>query len=250
MGLADGGLGAGMTFDVVIIGGGIIGSAAAHFLARANGGAKVAVIEPDPSYAAATTPQGAGGVRQLFSRPENVAMSRYSLAFYENFAALVGDDAYRPSIDFKKQGYLFVVGAAGAATLERNAGLQRSLGAAVEVIDVAGLRARFPSLGTDDVALGCYSPDDGWVDPFMALQGFRKSAERRGASYLKERVVALEAQGPAVRAATLASGKVVKADIFINAAGPWASEVAAMVGASLPVVPMPRAHRAAAANQG
>ena len=129
-----------MKFDVAIIGGGIIGSAAAFFLARDGGAARIAMIEADPSYACATTPQGAGGVRQLFSRPENVAMSQYSLRFYENFAANVGDDTYQPDIDFRKQGYLFVVGEDGAETLERNAALQTSMDVRAELLDVSALR--------------------------------------------------------------------------------------------------------------
>ncbi|MEM1297218.1 MAG: FAD-dependent oxidoreductase, partial [Verrucomicrobiota bacterium] len=66
-----------------VIGGGIIGCAAAYFLARSGEAGSVCVIEPDPSYEHATTPQGAGGVRQQFSVAENIEMSRYSLTFYK-----------------------------------------------------------------------------------------------------------------------------------------------------------------------
>lgn len=229
-----------MKFDTAIIGGGIIGSAAAHFLARDRRAGEIAVIEPDPSYALATTPQGAGGVRQLFSLPENIAMSRFSLAFYEGFDAEMACPGYQPAIGFRRQGYLFVVGDSGAATLETNHKRQTSMGVHAELLDASGLKERFPSLGVGDVALGCHSPDDGWIDPYAALLGFRRNAEHRGATYLRGRVVALEGSGRAVTSARLDDGREVEAELFVNTAGPWASEIAAMIGANLPVKPMCR----------
>ena len=102
-----------MKFDVVIIGGGIIGSAAAYFLAHAGNAGRVAVIEPDASYTLAATPQGAGGVRQLFSVTENIQMSQMSLAFYKAFDRDMAFTDYRPNIAFREQGYLFTVGPDG-----------------------------------------------------------------------------------------------------------------------------------------
>ncbi len=87
-----------MKFDVVIIGGGIIGSAAAYFLAHAGNAGRVAVIERDPSYTLAATPQGAGGVRQLFSVTENIQMSQMSLAFYKAFDRDMAFTDYQPNI--------------------------------------------------------------------------------------------------------------------------------------------------------
>ena len=234
-------MGAELKFDIVVIGGGIIGSAAAYFLSRDERAGTIAVIEPDPTYAVATTPQGAGGVRQLFSLPENIAMSQFSLRFYETFDAEMVCPGYQPAIGFRRQGYLFVVGPDGAATLEANHKRQTSMGARAEILDVAALRQRFPSLGVGDVALACYSPDDGWIDPYAALQGFRHNAEHRGVTYLRSRVTALQTDGRAVTHANLDDGQVVEGQLFLNTAGPWCSEIAAMIEAKLPVVPMCRA---------
>ena len=74
-----------MKTNIIIIGGGIIGSAAAYFLAQRGGDCGITVIEPDPTYGRATTPTGAGGVRRLMCRPENIRMSQYSLDFYADF---------------------------------------------------------------------------------------------------------------------------------------------------------------------
>jgi glycine/D-amino acid oxidase-like deaminating enzyme len=229
-----------MKYDIAIIGGGIIGSAIAYFLARTNRSGSIAVIEPDLSYRLAATPQGAGGVRQLFSLPENIRMSRYSLDFYVNFARTMAVDGETAEIDFRRQGYLFVVGDEGARQLEANYRLQVREGVRAELLDKVALGTRFPSLGGDDLTLACYSPDDGWIDPTAALQGFRRKALSLGASYIESRVIALDADRQCVRAARLEQGTSVRADIFVNAAGAWAEEIAAMAGMQLPVKPLCR----------
>lgn len=228
-----------MKADVVIIGGGIIGSAIAYFLLRDHRG-HVVVVEPDSSYAQATTPSGAGGVRQLFSLPEHIRMSRYSLDFYRRFPRTMAIDGAPAEIDFRPGGYLFVVGAAGARQLEANYRLQLAEGVRVELWDRDALARRFPSIGRTDVAAAVYSPDDGWLDPESALRGFRRQAEHCGARYLQDRVQGFECQGKRMQSARLAGGAELQGDVFVNAAGPWAGEVAHMAGMSLPIQPLYR----------
>ncbi|MGI9384950.1 MAG: NAD(P)/FAD-dependent oxidoreductase [Methyloligellaceae bacterium] len=229
-----------MKAGIVIVGGGIMGSAAAYFLACDGRAGDIVVIEPDPTYARAATPQGAGGCRQLFSRPENVQMSAFSLNFYKDFNDLMSFDGYDAEINFRDRGYLFTVGSEGAATLEKNTTLQHGEGARVELLDPADLAARFPSIGRADVALACYAPDDGWIDPHGALQGFRKNAERLGVRYVADRVCDLEISQTGVACAKLEGGGGVSGDMFLNTAGAWAAEIAAMVGVEVPVQPMCR----------
>jgi len=229
-----------MKSDIVIIGGGIMGSAAAYFLAVSGEAGDVTVIEPDPGYAQASTPAGAGGVRRLMSRPENIRMSQFSLDFYAKFHEVMASDDTPANIQFRRQGYLFLTNADGVSDLTENFETQQGEGVPAELLDVEALRARFPSVGTGNVALACHSPEDGWIDPHGALMGFRKKAMSLGITYVKDRVAALEASGKSLSRAALESGGSVKGDVFINTAGPWVGEIAAMTGASLPVVPMCR----------
>lgn len=229
-----------MKADIAIIGGGIIGSAAAYFLAADGRAGEVVVLEPDPSYTRATTPQAAGGVRRLFSLPENIRMSVFSLDFYARCSELLATTGENVDIAFRRQGYLFTVTSEGARTLEANARLQESEGVDVVLLDVDALRSRFPSVGTDDVALACHSPNDGWINPHAALQAFRARAQSLGVTYVNERVVGFELGRNAVLSAMLGSGDALSAGCFINTAGAWAGEVAAMAGETLPVVPMCR----------
>ncbi|MEM9633733.1 MAG: FAD-binding oxidoreductase [Pseudomonadota bacterium] len=229
-----------MKCDVAIIGGGIMGSAAAYFLGRSGKAGEVVVIEPDPSYQFATTPQGAGGVRQQFSVAENIQMSRFSLDFYKGFADEVGEVPDLPDLGFASQGYLFVVTREGEETLRRNQERQSSFGVNAELIDYPEVRRRFPSIERDNIVLGCHTPDDGWIDPNAGLWGFRRAAEHLGASYVKARVTGMTADERGVRSLTLSDGQTVEADFFINTAGPWVADIAGMSGGDLPVVPMCR----------
>ncbi|MEL6643972.1 MAG: FAD-binding oxidoreductase [Pseudomonadota bacterium] len=229
-----------MNHDIAIIGGGIMGSAAAYFLARSGRAGSVCVIEPDPSYVHATTPQGAGGVRQQFSVAENIEMSRFSLAFYKGLYAEMHDIPDLPDLNFREQGYLFLVTADGADTLRENQAVQTALGVQADLMDYAEVRRRFPSIERDDIALGCHTPDDGWIDPNAGLWCFRRAAEHLGVQYVKARVTDIATDDTKVRHLHLDTGQTLAADLFINTAGPWAAHIAAMTGATLPIEPMCR----------
>src|SRR5262245_54372301 len=219
------------SFDVAIIGGGVTGCAAAYFLKDA-GVERVCVIEPDPTYAKAATPVATGGCRRLFARPENIAMSQFSIGFFKNFG--------EPDVQWKEGGYLFVVGAGHEKVLEANYRTQEGMGVKVQLMERAQIAERFPWMRCDDLALGVLSPEDGWLDPNSVLQGFRKKAQALGAEFLRDRVVELRVGGRRVRELELASGARLGADAVINAAGCWAASIAKLAGMELPVNPMRR----------
>src|ERR1700739_2946328 len=117
-----------MRTAIAIVGCGAIGSAVAYFLKLHDPAVAVTVIERDPGYQLASTPRASGGVRRLFSLPENIELSQYSIAFFESFAETMGGDGQAADIGFHKGGYLFIVPPAGRAALLSNLQTQRSLG--------------------------------------------------------------------------------------------------------------------------
>ena len=217
--------------DVAIAGGAIMGTCSAYFLKRLAPSLDVRVVEPDPTYEFASTVRASGGARRLFSCPENIAMSNFSIPFIRDLG---------PEVEWREGGYLFIVPPAGVAVLEANHAVQREHGAEVALMTPAELAARFPSMRVDDLGGGVHSPRDGWCDPSSFLQRMRREARALGVEYVRDRVSAVRASGGAVRAFVLASGRELAADAFVNAAGPWSSEVAAMAGVDLPVRPMRR----------
>jgi len=225
--------------DVVIIGGGVMGSAAAYFLTKESG-VRVTVLEPDPLYREAATPRASGGARRLFSRPENILMSDYSIQFYADFAQHCSVDGESPEIGFRRDGYLFIVTAAGVPVLERNHAVQTGLGVNVQLLDRPALGKLFPSMEVGDIGGAAYAPDDACLEPNGALQGFRRKARSQGADYVADRVVGLMAEGTRVREVHCASGTVFRPDTVICAAGTWSADISAMVGMDVPVEPMQR----------
>jgi glycine/D-amino acid oxidase-like deaminating enzyme len=162
--------------DVVIIGGGAIGSAVAYFLKAHDPAVGVTVIERDPGYGLASTPRASGGIRRLFSLAENIELSQYSIAFFESFPETMAVDGQPADIGFHKGGYLFIVPPAGRAVLRRNLETQLRLGCDVSWLDPGDLKQKFPSMTVEDLGAAVHSPDDGWLDPYSVLTGCRDKA--------------------------------------------------------------------------
>jgi len=226
--------------DIAVIGGGIVGSAIAYFLSREGRGGRVVVIEPDPTYEHAATPAANGGIRQLFSLPENIEMARFGLDFYADFHREMAVDETPADIGFRRRGYLFLSDDGDHATMAANHRLQAAMGARVDLLDRQALSARFPSLNVSDIAVGVHSPDDAWINPHAALMGFRDKARAQGVTYIQDRVVGWHQDRGLAREVELASGQVLAADCFVLAAGAWSAEIGSMIGLALPVEPMCR----------
>lgn len=226
--------------DVAVVGGALMGSSVAYFVKTLAPSATVVVVEPDPLYALASTLRASGGVRVLFSCPENVAMSLYSRAFIRDFPRTMAVDGREAPVDWVEGGYLFIVPPEGLPLLRENCARQQALGCDVELLDPDALKARFPTMRVDDLGGGVHSPGDGWCDPNGLLQGFRRKAAALGATYVRDRVVGFARAGRSVKAAQLASGETVRAEAFVNATGAWAAGVCAMVDMPLPVAPLRR----------
>lgn len=229
-----------MKAEVAIIGGGAIGSAIAYFLRCHHRAPSVALIERDPAFTLASTPRASGGVRRLFSLPENIALSNYSIPFFESFESEMAADGTPAPINLRKGGYLFIVPPRSVADLEANFEVQIANGVNARWLDPAALKARFPSMIVDDLGAGVHSPDDGWLDPHSVLQGLRRKARSLGAVAVDDEVAGIEVERKLARAIRLKSGRRVEAETIVIAAGAWSKEVCAMIGWTVPIEPMRR----------
>lgn len=229
-----------MRTDVAIIGGGAMGAAVAYYLRLADPTAEVVVVERDPSYELASTPRASGGVRRLFSTPENIELSNYSIPFFERFSDAMAVAGVPADIGFHKNGYLFIVPPEAVDQLRRNYETQLEHGARVRLLDPAGLQQRWPSMNVDDLGAGVHSPDDAWLDGHSVLRGFRAKAVDLGAAFVAAEVVGMDRDGRVVRAARLDSGERLEAAQFVDAAGAWANDIAQMLDSSIPVTPLRR----------
>lgn len=230
--------------QVVVVGGGVMGAATACFLARDHGAA-VTVLERDPSYARASSALSASSIRQQFSQPVNIALSRWSLAFLRRVGdeLAVGDD--RPAIGLVEPGYLILATGAGACVLRDNHAAQRDSGAAIELLDANALRARFPWLRVDDLALGALGLSDagsgeGWFDGPALMQAFRRKAIACGARFVAAEARAFDTVADRVAAVRCSDGTRHAGDAVVIAAGAWSAPLTARLGVALPVHPRKR----------
>jgi len=232
------------SFDVLIAGGGVVGSAAAYFLTQRPEARelRVCVVEPDPTYARSSTALSVGGVRQQFSTTENIILSRFTAEFLASAPDLLAVEGGAPDLGFVEGGYLFLATSAGMPTLQSNYAVQRSLGVDVVILEPQSLVERFPWMDVSDLAAGSLGlRGEGWLDPYSLLQGFRRKAASQGVAFLRDRVARVDVKGDRVAGVGLASGLELSPGILVNAAGPRAAEVASMAGIrDLPVRPRKR----------
>jgi glycine/D-amino acid oxidase-like deaminating enzyme len=226
-----------MDRHIVIVGGGVIGSAIASFTLRDPAfRGTVTVVERDPTYAKASSALSASSIRQQFSTAINVEIGRYGIEFLRRIGDELAVGGERPDVGLVEPGYLFLASPAGMPVLERNHALQRSLGVDVALLAPAALAERFPWLATHDLAAGSLGlSGEGWFDGWSLLQAFRRHARSLGARYVAAEGVGFDTSGARIDALHLADGSRVEGDVFVNAAGPWAAGVTRWIGIDLPV---------------
>lgn len=229
-------------YDVVVVGGGVIGSAIACFLAAEPAfDGSVAVVEKDPTYAESSTARSVGGIRKQFSIPENINISNYGEQFLKAIGEHLTVAGESPDIGLVEAGYLFLASPAGLPVLRGNHDVQRRCGADVVLLSADELKARFPWLAVDGLAAGSLGlGGEGWFDPYGLLMAFRRKARSLGAVYLKDEVVAVDRSADRVVGVRLKSRGRIGCGTVVDAAGPRAAEVAAMAGLELPVRPRKR----------
>ncbi|HXC00608.1 MAG TPA: FAD-dependent oxidoreductase, partial [Terriglobales bacterium] len=169
------------TADVVLIGGGIVGSSIAYHLVAA-GCKSVLVIERESAQGKGSTGKSMGGVRAQFSTPVNIQMSLYSIPFYASFEECLGYPC-----DYRPQGYLFCATTEKhLAYLRTNYEKQVDLGLRnVSLVSGDEIRGPFPQLRGDDIVGGSFCSTDGFVDPYSAMIGFMTWATDHGATLWK-----------------------------------------------------------------
>ena len=231
-------------YDVVIVGGAVIGSAVAYFLmANPDFGGSVLVVERDPTYRFASTSLSSSSIRTQFSNPINVRISQFGSAFIKDFAETmqVAGEA-PPDLNFHQGGYLFLANTAeGEQTLRENHAVQRACGADVVLWGQEALHRAFPHLNVDDIRLASYGQSgEGWFSNTGLMNGFQAKARAMGADSLTDEVVAIGRSGNRVTSVTLKSGGIVQAGTIVNASGPRAALTARMAGLDVPVEPRKR----------
>jgi glycine/D-amino acid oxidase-like deaminating enzyme len=210
---------------VVIAGGGAIGSACAYFLASCpDYSGEVLVVESDPTYREAASTRSASSIRQQFSTPLNIEISRFGMEFLRDAPRRLEEAPL--DLGLVESSYLYLATPQGRQTLEQRAAIQRTHAVAVRLHDRPALAARYPWLNTADLAAGCDTLcGEGWFDGHALLAALRSAGERLGVHYLRDRVLGFERS----------AGGRIACDYAVNATGTRSRALAATVGIELPV---------------
>ena len=227
-------------YDVIIIGGGIMGSASAYYLMKADNTLKVAVIERDPTYAKASTTLSMANARIQFSLEQNIAISQYALKILEKFEDTMAVAGERPKIYYRREGNLFLVDDAGRRGAERALALQQSLGCRVDWWSPEKIKRHYPLYETKDLAGGTFGRDDGYFDAYAVLMAYKAKAKSMGAVYINDEVEKIREEHGRVTGVRTVPGSTLTAGWVVNCAGAWAAKVAETAGVNLPVVPVKR----------
>ncbi|TLP69257.1 FAD-binding oxidoreductase [Parasedimentitalea maritima] len=231
------------SYDVVIIGGAMMGASVAWFLAnRPDFDGTVLVVERAPAYEFSSTAHSNSCIRQQFTQPINVQVSQFGADYVHNFRQYMGGDPDVPDIHMQPFGYMYLAATAeGEQVLRAAQQMQAAEGAGTQILTRDMLAEQFPFYNLDGIRIGSHNPvDEGYFDGGCMFDWWRRKARAGGVEFINNEVTGISRSGNQVTGVVLADGTQIGAGHVVNAAGPRAGQVAQMAGLELPVEPRKR----------
>lgn len=231
------------SYDVVIVGGAIMGASTAWFLSdSADFDGSVLVIERDLAYENCSTAHTNSCMRQQFSTELNVRISQFAADFVKNIGEYMGNDPRVPDLPIHNFGYMYLADTPAFADVLRDShAVQQAAGAATQLMTPDQIKATYPFYNLDDIVLGSINTvDEGYFDGAGLFEWWRRQSRERGVEYIQNEVVAMTRNANRVESVTLASGQVIACGQVVNASGPRAARTGLMVGIDVPVEPRKR----------
>ena len=232
-------------YDVIIIGGAIMGSSTAWFLSQNpdfNG--TILVVEKDQKYEFCSTAHTTSCIRQQFSTKLNVEISQFAANFINNFHEYMENDVRVPKLAIKSFGYMYLAASEDfAKKLRSNQEVQAASGAATELLTPDEIKSRYPFYNVEDIKLGSINlVNEGYWDSITVFEWMRNKAQENGVEYIENEVTEITKNKSEDRIISikLASGETINGENFVNATGPRAASTSKMAGIKIPVEPRKR----------
>ncbi|MBC2711100.1 MAG: FAD-binding oxidoreductase [Desulfosarcina sp.] len=227
-------------YDVIIVGGGIMGSTTAFYLTKKDPGLKVAVIERDLVYTRSSTTLSMVNARIQFSLKQNVQASQYAFDVLERFEDDMTVNGNRPNIVYHREGNLFLYEEAAAADAKAAMVMQQELGCQVQWWTPDEIKAHYPLYAPEGLTGGTFGAQDGHFDAYAVLMGYKANARSQGAVYIEDEVTELIIDNRQITGVKTASDTTYTSAVVVNCAGAWCTELAGTAGVDLPVNPVKR----------
>jgi sarcosine oxidase subunit beta len=219
------------TADIVVIGGGVIGTSVAFHLSRMGAG-RVVLLERKHLAAGATATSSAL-VRTHYDNPLEAEIAFKSLPTFYHWDEIVGGDC-----GFVNNGYVRLVEPYNIENLKANVGLMQEIGINTRILDQDEVREYVPYVIVDDVPVAAIEPDSGYADPHRTTTGFAEAARRYGAQVFQDTpAIGIDLAGGRVEGVRTPRGRIATTSV-VNAAGPWGGLVAELAGLSVDLTPM------------
>ncbi|MDQ0676984.1 sarcosine oxidase subunit beta [Arthrobacter pascens] len=220
--------------DIVILGGGIMGTSIAYHLAEA--GVKNIVLIERNALGSGSSAKPLGGVRATFSDPGNIRLGQRSLEAFERFG-----EKFRTDIGLRQVGYLFLCrNEAELLQVEDSTHIQNHLGGSSRMVTPDQAHQINPFLDPRALVAASYSPRDGFAQPSKVVQAYAEAAQQLGVTICQDtEILDLDAGGGEVQAVHTNRG-TIRTPTVICAAGAWSTRLGAMAGVHLPIEPVRR----------
>ena len=228
------------SYDIIIIGGGVMGCATAYYLLKIDPNLNIAILEMDPTYEKASTSLSDGNIRIQFNIKENIQISQYGLEILKRFSEEMEVDGERPAPVFRQQGNLFTLDEASSAESYEGMLLQKSLGCEVHWLTPEEVQAHYPLYNLKNCVAATFGPQDGTMSPLAVLMGYKKKAISQGAKFIHAEATEILKQGDQIVGTKLSSGEILDSKVVMNAAGAWAPKIAKTIRVDLPINPTKR----------
>ena len=227
-------------YDVIIVGGGVMGCCSAYYLLSLQDNLRFAIIERDPSYERASTTLCNGNIRHQFALKENIQISQYTFDVLSRFGQTMGVGQSKPDVGFVPTGNLFIVDAKGQNAAKKGLAAQKEQGCDVNWFSAEQLSKQYDMFELNGYKGGTFCAKDGKLDPYSMLMAYKAKIRQMGGNFIKDEAVSFVSYNNCAQGVTLASGTTLKSEIIINCAGAWGPELAETAGIKMPVLPTRR----------
>ena len=232
-------------YDVIIVGGAIMGSSVAWFLSNNEDfDGSILIVERDPSYEKCSTSHTNSCIRQQFSSELNIKISQFTANYLKNFRDEMGGNKEIPNLKIQNFGYLYLSDNNTFSEILKNSQeLQIKCGAETQILNAEEIKKKFPFYNVSDIQLGSHNiKDEGYFEGSIMFEWWRKSAKKNNVEYLHNEVVSMSLNNfkNNVDKVILSTGEEISCGTIVNASGPRAFLTSKMAGIEIPIEPRKR----------